>query len=252
MRDIFIGDVHGCLLELDQLLAIVQPHDNDRLFFLGDLVDRGPDSIGVVRRVRGLLNRFPGSVAIAGNHEEKALRYRERRRPLPAWALRARSDDWNFLDSLPLVHRVRESQVVMVHGGFYPAFFEAYGSVGDVGAQWRCERGRKAERMRRFLRVRRVGRDGEVLRMDDIAPEAMHWSDRYDGREGFCFYGHDPQIATRTARRSRHAMGLDTGCCFGGSLTAAVLERACPAATAVLISVDARQRYAEPRLASHE
>ena len=95
-RTIIIGDVHGCLDELDELLALIRPAAGDHIHFLGDLVDRGPDSLGVVRRVRALFSEFPGSVCIAGNHEDKALRYRERGRPLPAWAEAAEPDDWSF------------------------------------------------------------------------------------------------------------------------------------------------------------
>ena len=78
LRTIFIGDVHGCLTELDALLACLEPREGDRLCFTGDLVDRGPDSLGVVRRVRALLAQFPGSACIIGNHEEKTLRYHDK------------------------------------------------------------------------------------------------------------------------------------------------------------------------------
>jgi hypothetical protein len=47
MRNIIVGDVHGCLVELDDLLEALCLIPSDTLWFLGDLVDRGPESIGV-------------------------------------------------------------------------------------------------------------------------------------------------------------------------------------------------------------
>jgi serine/threonine protein phosphatase 1 len=251
-RSIFIGDVHGCLSELLTLLDRLELGAGDRLFFVGDLVDRGPDSVGVVRLVRTLLVRFPGSLCIAGNHEEKALRYRDKGRPQRPWAEQAAEDDWSFLDSLPLLHRVNDLGVITVHGGFYLRFFDVYGSVGNVGPGWRKERGKRAERVRRFLRIRRVNEAGNMVALGDEKPADCHWTELYDGREGFCFFGHDPQLHQPEPLRTPHATGLDTGCCFGGRLTAAVVREDMPPHAATFVSVPACAQYAEPRLAYEE
>ena len=74
-----IGDVHGRLDLLDQLMAAIDADDSARghaetvLVFLGDLVDRGPDSAGVVERVRRLADDRPGVRMLMGNHEEVFL-----------------------------------------------------------------------------------------------------------------------------------------------------------------------------------
>jgi serine/threonine protein phosphatase 1 len=71
-----IGDVHGRLDLLDQLLAQIDADDVSRgeartgIIFLGDLVDRGPDSSGVVERVRTLCTQRPDTRCLCGNHEE--------------------------------------------------------------------------------------------------------------------------------------------------------------------------------------
>lgn len=71
-----IGDIHGRLDLLDDLLAQIAADDSARgpaktgLIFLGDLVDRGPDSAGVVERVRALCAERPDTRCLAGNHEE--------------------------------------------------------------------------------------------------------------------------------------------------------------------------------------
>lgn len=247
-RFVFVGDVHGCLEELDALLADVALRPGDRLLFVGDLVDRGPDSVGVVRRVRDLLARHPGSAAVCGNHEEKALRYHERGKAIEPWAAQAADDDWAFLDGLPLVVPAPEVGAVVVHAGFFPRYFVKEGAVGAVGPGWRREKGKRAERQRRFLRVRRVNPEGEMIALGHEVEGDPHWSDVYDGREGHVFFGHDPQLSPPEPLRGAHATGLDTGCCFGGRLTAAVLEAGADPRAAAFVSVPARARYAEPRL----
>ncbi len=66
-----IGDVHGCLKSLNALLDQLQPSASDQLVFIGDLIDRGPDSKGVIERVRQLEAdpQAPEVVALMGNHE---------------------------------------------------------------------------------------------------------------------------------------------------------------------------------------
>ncbi len=75
---------------------------------------------------------------------------------------------------------------------------------------------------------------------------------RNDGREGFAFFGHDPQLAPPEPLRAPRALGIDTGCCFGGRLTAAIVPAGTPPAAATIVSVPARARYAEPLLLADE
>jgi serine/threonine protein phosphatase 1 len=67
-RTLAIGDVHGCLTALDTLLGFVQPRPDDQLVLLGDYIDRGPDSKGVLDRLIGL-KRSRDVVCLRGNHE---------------------------------------------------------------------------------------------------------------------------------------------------------------------------------------
>jgi serine/threonine protein phosphatase 1 len=75
-----VGDVHGCLNLLDDLIAQIEADDRARgtaqtqIVFLGDLVDRGPDSAGVVERLIGLAEARGNVRFILGNHEEIFLR----------------------------------------------------------------------------------------------------------------------------------------------------------------------------------
>lgn len=261
-RTFVIGDVHGCLEELKSLVTLLDPKEGDTFAFLGDLVDKGPDSIGVIHFVRDLIARFPGSLSIAGNHEEKALRlllkFAEKKdlSILPEdepWMREAAVGDITWLATFPLIHRLPEHGAILVHGGFFPKFFVDHPEgIGEVPTLWHKGGGKRMDRMRRFLRVRTVDKDGGMEALGHETPESRHWSDTYDGREGFAFFGHDP---FHEVKETRHAMGLDTSCVFGGKLTAAVLRtgplRAAgkveQATDIQLVSVPALQAY-KPRL----
>src|SRR5471032_478012 len=121
-RNIVIGDVHGCLAELVDLLAKLAPAKDDQLIFLGDLVNRGPDSHGVVSLVRSL----PNALTLLGNHEARLLQYRKEREPKILkdydWETVRQLDeqDWKYLQGMKLTHYMPEFQTVCVHGGFLP------------------------------------------------------------------------------------------------------------------------------------
>jgi serine/threonine protein phosphatase 1 len=68
MRVLVIGDIHGCLGPLDDLLAWVKPEPDDVLIMLGDYVDRGPDTRGVLDRLIALKKTRP-VICLRGNHE---------------------------------------------------------------------------------------------------------------------------------------------------------------------------------------
>ena len=72
MRVLAIGDIHGCLGPLDDLLALVKPEPDDVLITLGDYVDRGPDTRGVLDRLIELRKSRP-VICLRGNHEVMML-----------------------------------------------------------------------------------------------------------------------------------------------------------------------------------
>ncbi|WP_020472575.1 metallophosphoesterase family protein [Zavarzinella formosa] len=84
MRTLAIGDIHGCLTALDTLLGFIQLKSDDHLIFLGDYIDRGPDSKGVLDRMIQL--RLTGQVVtLRGNHELMMLGANEHRAALRSW-----------------------------------------------------------------------------------------------------------------------------------------------------------------------
>jgi bis(5'-nucleosyl)-tetraphosphatase (symmetrical) len=123
-----VGDIQGCLDEFEQLLALVDfDPERDRLWLVGDLVNRGPDSLGVLRRVMALGD---AAVTVLGNHDLHLLTvaagHRHAHRDDTLQAILDAPDCDRLLDWLrtrPLV--VREDGRLMVHAGLLPSWTPA-------------------------------------------------------------------------------------------------------------------------------
>lgn len=72
MRTIVISDIHGDLSAFKALLGLVHHQIKDRLIILGDMIDRGPDSAGVVKLIRGFQEQNKNNIVLQGNHEHMA------------------------------------------------------------------------------------------------------------------------------------------------------------------------------------
>ena len=68
-----IGDIHGCADELERLLAAIPLAADDTIVFVGDYIDRGPDSAAVIAHLLALPEDGPPRVFLKGNHEDMAL-----------------------------------------------------------------------------------------------------------------------------------------------------------------------------------
>lgn len=84
MRELVIGDIHGCIRSFQKLLEVVAPREEDTLIFLGDYVDRGADSCGVIEKIIALRAQC-NVVTICGNHEQMLLQALEDREAYKAW-----------------------------------------------------------------------------------------------------------------------------------------------------------------------
>lgn len=265
MRTIFVGDVHGCARELDDLLAElggVNFQFGERLIFVGDLVDKGPDSLGVLRHVRTLQEDYGSDsvIAVAGNHEEKASRkWKKQGIAVEPWVRDATEEDWNFIDSMPLTWYDPNLDIRVVHGGIYPRLLERHPDVFEriEGKDWRKGGGKVMNRARRMLRVRYVAgphrqtpKPGQMLSLGENGELDPFWADTYDGSHGMVIYGHSPWLSGEIRPATNGdpfgpytSIGIDTGCVFGGKLTAYEVSGEAPDA---VVRVEARKRYAEP------
>ena len=86
MRILAIGDIHGCTIAFDTLLAQVAPQPEDLIITLGDYVDRGPDSRGVIDRILKL-RETQQLIAIRGNHDIMMLEARADPTSIDGWRL---------------------------------------------------------------------------------------------------------------------------------------------------------------------
>jgi diadenosine tetraphosphatase ApaH/serine/threonine PP2A family protein phosphatase len=205
-RTIVIGDVHGCLDELKDLLRAVAAKPEDRMISVGDLICKGPDSRGVVEWAMETANLE----CILGNHELRFLNCWRRGvvpdiKPYDLDAYRQfggrYEDAMRFLARWPLT--ASGPGFLVVHAGFDPR----------EGLEWQSSVS--------LTTLRRLKDTGEP------------WYERYTDST-LVVYGHwaKPEPAVR-----RNAIGLDTGCVYGGALTALILpERR-------LVSVPARRVY---------
>jgi hypothetical protein len=229
-RGIFIGDVHGCATELADLFDVLAVTSDDGIWLVGDLVARGPDTKGVLRLVREA-----GAHAVRGNHEQRLLEVRTAhqlghhgpRLGDSHWKLfeSLTDEEWEQLESLPYTIDVPQHGVRVVHAGLVP------------------ELPLEAHEVSHFTRLR-------TIRSDGTASDRLRgrlWGELYCGPPHVVF-GHN---AVSGLQLHVDATGLDTGCVYGGKLSALVLPAgsAVPSAAerrAVIVSVRARARYYVP------
>lgn len=243
-RTIAIGDVHGCLDELVELLEKLRLGPDDRLVFVGDLVDRGPDPVRVVRLVRKISEIRPGTVVLQGNHEQKCTKWRlresqrlatgrENKMRQPDDVRRAQwealsEDEVNWLRSLP-VYAVLDDNWVAVHAGLIP------------GVPLEEQDPDKVTRIRTLDPVTlKVGQRTDEQEPLEDPPGTVFWTMLWNGpfsvvyghavikgplRKPECFEYPLVSHGWSEAKEMITTVGIDTGCCFGGRLTAAELGR---------------------------
>jgi bis(5'-nucleosyl)-tetraphosphatase (symmetrical) len=253
-----IGDIQGCSEAFDVLLdALSFEPSKDRLWLVGDLVNRGPDSLGVLRRVMTLGDRV---TVVLGNHDLHLLATAAGARdPSPRDTLDGvltapdaeRIVDW--LRGLPLMHFDAAARRVLVHAGIPPAWSltEALERAREVesalrGPHWRetlkamygdkpsswAEAADDGER-RRFtinaltrmrycdargaLDLKRTGPPGVQ------PPHLMPWFDvpGRAARDVHIVFGHWSALGLL---QRDDVTGLDTGCVWGGTLSAIPLD----------------------------
>lgn len=218
-RTIAIGDVHGCAEEFEELLNALELDEADRVIQLGDLVNRGPDSHRVIE-----LARVYKIESILGNHELRLLRFhREGRKDLLKdydWPTidQLTELDWEYLYNLPKFRYGADSSLVCVHGGFLPSIPWQKQDVDTITS------------------IQVIDKKGRPAKRSD-APDAPPWADRWGG-EPFVVYGHTPRSNVLERPGS---IGIDTGCVYGGHLTAFVTDNNS------LVQVRARTAYAHSK-----
>ncbi len=253
-----IGDLQGCGAPFDALLAALEfDPARDRLWLVGDLVNRGPESLSVLRRVMAL---GAAVTTVLGNHDLHLLAAAAGiRRPSaqdtlqPVLAAHDRDELLDWLRRRPLIHYDEPAGRVLVHAGIPPAWSvaEAIGHAREVeaelaGAGWRDALADmygngpsrwsaglpRAERLRYTInaltRMRFCTPDGR-LDLEPAGPPGSQpaglvpWFDAPDraARDTHIVFGHWSALGLL---RRPDVTALDTGCVWGRALTAVPLE----------------------------
>jgi hypothetical protein len=238
---VVIGDIHGCLEEFDEILKAIEYHpDKMRVVLAGDLMDRGPDQVGCVRRAREL-----NLECVMGNHEDKHLRWHKhevkrlqtgRKNPMKSLSEndtaahnQLSEDDIEWMNKLPRKIQIADKWWA-VHAGCEPCYSFANQSDNQI------------------IRVRYVDENGrgQSLGPNFSQPEnTKYWTEMWKGPESIV-YGHC--VHSKTVPRFDYlendvtCVGLDTGCVFGGTLTAMMMHPNQPG-TRQFFQVKAKQTY---------
>ncbi|GIL43929.1 hypothetical protein Vafri_1513 [Volvox africanus] len=226
-RLIIVGDCHGTP-ELFRLLDKLQYNiATDNLVLAGDLVNKGPVS-------RDILDAVPklGCWAVRGNHDDAVLsawlqfRAGQQLNPKFEWVRNMTDEEAAILLRLPFTVSIPEYGIVVVHAGFVPAVPIAH---QDMWVMYKVRNvvleGEEQEPTHRSATETSSGgkrldvtpRYRPIEKAKDGGGEA--WGALWRGPP-HVFFGHD---AVRRLQLHPHATGLDTGCVYGGQLTAAVM-----------------------------
>jgi bis(5'-nucleosyl)-tetraphosphatase (symmetrical) len=209
-RLIVIGDIHGCFVELSQLLEEIDPGERDVVVSVGDMTRKGPDPVRCLE-----LWQQRGYLAVRGNNEEKMLQLAKKPRVRRLTLGRedrtvlARGDLLEYIASWPLAIDVSAANIAVVHGGVYPGM-----SITEKAL------GRAADDVTRLRWIRRSNGDWRSVGKTQEKASDVLWAEVWDGPRTIV-YGHTP---LREPRIDPHAIGLDTGCVYGGWLTAAIYD----------------------------
>ncbi|MFF4873510.1 polynucleotide kinase-phosphatase [Streptomyces sp. NPDC000961] len=206
-----VGDVHGCSSELETLLGklgyVDGRHPEGRTaVFVGDLVDRGPDSPGVLRRVMSMV-ASGDALCVPGNHENKLGRWLKGRKvqrthglaetieQLEGESEEFRSEVGKFIDGLVSHYVLDGGDLVVCHAGLPEKYH-----------------GRTSGRVRSHALYGDTTGETDEFGL----PVRYPWAEEYRGR-ATVVYGHTPVPNTSWINNT---LCLDTGAVFGGRMTA--------------------------------
>ncbi|PLX60503.1 symmetrical bis(5'-nucleosyl)-tetraphosphatase [Sedimenticola selenatireducens] len=258
-----IGDVQGCYRELMQLLKQIKYNtDRDMLWFAGDLVNRGPDSLKTLRFVKNLGD---GARVVLGNHDlhllamsQGNLKHAEKDHTLrEVLKAKDRDDLLEWLRQRPLMHHCSERNYSLIHAGLPPqwdlatalqcaaeveAVLQGDGlrefclqMYGNEPGRWSNElQGMERHRfiINCFTRLRFCDSQGNLALKEKRAPGHQP-SDFYPwfavpdraSRDQRILFGHWSTLGYHV---SHNSWCLDTGCLWGGKLTALQIRREKP------------------------
>lgn len=240
MRHIIIGDIHSCFDELSALIDKICIRNDDQVISVGDLIHKGPFQSETLKLYTSISDYY-----VLGNHEEKQLRWEKHNRneknsgkPNPMKGVDGfieLREHFCFIKNNSKLYATFKSgnkDFLIVHGGIIPRIKSLPDQDPFVHS------GRDKEFYFSMLRTRFVNEKGNFVSLGEETEKDYFWADKYDGRFGHAFFGHQPFMQDGPMHFD-NATGLDLGCVYGNKLCAAIVEDG----EVSYLTVDAREPY---------
>jgi len=222
---IIVGDVHGCLEELQELIRLTEVKYDDKCLyiFVGDIINKGPKNVETLHFIQKL-----GAYVVRGNHEERVIKewndLKSGRLPTftmnYSWMEELSESDMNYIMAFPYTITIPSRSITVVHAGL---------------SAWKNINSQKPKHMVTMRNI--VGIDNIDPLESEETDRGVPWASVWPGPQ-HVYFGHD---AKRRLQVYPYATGLDTGCVYGGSLSA--VNASLPGT--VIVSVPARCNYKE-------
>lgn len=232
-RKFVIGDIHGCLWEFMELCENWDLQHEDTVIIAGDILHKGPYSVRCLRYA-WQLQRTCNVIFVAGNHEEKQLRWANAEaRRVSHGIPNALQHTEGFAEidtglTLELKDFLLNSRLyyqaegfLILHGGLSPT----HNLPPDITlAELFSMKSSDRDFFKQILWTRYVNPQGYPVALGSEKPEDKNWTEQYDGRCGTILFGHQPYLQDKV-RKFPYAIGLDLGCVFGNYLAAVQISQ---------------------------
>lgn len=247
-KTIIVGDVHGCL---DEFLLLLDKcnykRELDQLVLVGDLVGKGKYGYDVVK-----WTRENNALCVIGNHDEVLLDVKNGERPLGGLSDTHRRDysnlseeDWVWLQNLPYylelgpitsnqtetLYDKKDTDLIIAKA----TPFNPNANIIVVHAALKPGVPLREQSKKMMTRARNITLDGNLV--EESVPDSAPWVSKWTDEHSHVVFGHD---AVRGLQINPYSTGLDTGCCYGGLLSALVLP------DWEILSIRAKEMYSKP------
>jgi diadenosine tetraphosphatase ApaH/serine/threonine PP2A family protein phosphatase len=239
-----IGDIHGCYKELCSLFEAlgykkeqdIYIHPDGRIpIFVGDLTDRGPESIKIIQLVYEMVVKKKKAWYVPGNHCNKLYRFFLGNNVKQQHGLETTVAEYEALDQKMQGHISKQFMRLYEEAPLYLEIPEANAVVAHAGIK-KSYIGRHDKKVKTFVLY------GDITGEFDEAgrPIRRDWAQNYNG-DMWIVYGHTPVLMPRIVNKT---INIDTGCVFGNKLTAFRLPEE------TTISVPSEQPFNEEKFRS--
>ena len=220
MKIDILGDIHGCFTEFQQLTiqlgysweSGVPIHPDGRILgFVGDLTDRGPKSLQVMEVIYELVIIQKKALYAPGNHCNKLYRYFSGNQVTVSHGLETTVAEYETLPTREQKKIRKKFMDLYEYSPLYVITDDENLIIAHAGIR-KDYIGKSSKKVKTFV----LYGDIKGAKHPDGSPIRRDWAQYYDGKP-WIIYGHTP---VKEPRQVHHTYNIDTGCVFGGKLTA--------------------------------